>query len=1055
MASLQGYPLSLGQWFMHRFMNDPDLRMSQGGAAGFVGNGAKESAGFTTGVQKLNSGNEGPGKGFWQWDDRGPAFANFLINNGFTVEKNGVKQPDYTSPEGNFQYAKHELLNTPEGKILARLQDPNITAADASRIVHTQFERPFDVRGGAELAAGDSRLGGRQPTGAERAAYAEHLFQNAPTEAPAIDPKQFGKMAEGVLSSPEFTQFSETNPSDPSIIYGPGFQEQFGPSGGLFGQKYGAFDDVGPQAGEDFGVILQSPMDPVARPQFAGDPAPEFPPQRPSEADLGFPNAPDPSLPPPALPGDLAGLTLYGPGMNEGDFGLAPPDLPQLPSGLDLPLISSTGFGQPTTPEMGPQSLGAGIDPFSLPTVSDTSFPGQFVGGDGRGDFGANIVQQAPTPGAMPPPPGPPADLAGLTLYGPQSTDPGLGLPMLPEQASVPGAVPNVSVPDIGLPIIPGELPNVTVPPIYTPYIMDPDLYGQSTNIEQRGIPKDTWMLAQQANAKIADPNTSPEDKAALQKWIDGFAPALHPYSDPARNWPVLTQDTPDAPASDLPISDQMRVQPFLQEVGGMLEPSIIGPTDFPRQSVGGEGVASFGSGITPDQPAPGPLSFSGIEAGTFAPNGENGMGQGITPFVLPPISDTSFPGQIIGGTGMADFGAGITPQGPSTPVADIPLPPTRPTDFGPDMSIPSMTDFALNSGPGGEQGFSGYGTLIHNPADIADNTGYLPNPGEATFPVGSQAFNPTNPPNPQVGGVFASDAQLTPNSWAQLGNGISMLDGDPYGLKNDYTVEGDSIYRVTPTGGGERIGSLPAGGFGDASLATMLREYDTSGRWGGDPLEMTVHPSSPPAVNPNANPFFRDLGGSTFQIDTPDTPGADFTIWGENRDIYSVNPDGGGTRLGGWGDFFGGTAAADWSTLNDSDFASRMSDPAALAAIDPTGIGGAAPAGSLGGDDFRQSTYMALVAKLKADQAKIAAQHTADFTRYNEQLESNRAAGLGVNPAAAASFFPANNSGIGVNPSAAPSAFASGGGYIAPANRFQQTFASPIDASFNPFAIY
>lgn len=1005
MASLQGYPLSLGQWFMHRFMNDPDLRMSQGGAAGFVGNGAKESAGFTTGVQKLNSGNEGPGKGFWQWDDRGPAFANFLINNGFTVEKNGVKQPDYTSPEGNFQYAKHELLNTPEGKILARLQDPNITAADASRIVHTQFERPFDVRGGAELAAGDSRLGGRQPTGAERAAYAEHLFQNAPTEAPAIDPKQFGKMAEGVLSSPEFTQFSETNPSDPSIIYGPGFQEQFGPSGGLFGQKYGAFDDVGPQAGEDFGVILQSPMDPVARPQFAGDPAPEFPPQRPSEADLGFPNAPDPSLPPPALPGDLAGLTLYGPGMNEGDFGLAPPDLPQLPSGLDLPVVSSDGFGAGSgRAPMGPAAdagdfgLPAPAAPgalsgLDLPLLASPDYngnvaPGAFAGGLDVGTVGLPVgpygfsgidagvdqsfVPQPPAPplqehldaiapqlfdpGNTHPPgygmmlddgqklnpdfsfegPGGPTQwevnnpsfvpdqpltpqeiiglhspnlglpapdapsLSGLTLYGPQSTDPGLGLPMLPEQASVPGAVPNVSVPDIGLPMIPGSVPNVSVP--------------------------DVGM--------------------------------------------------PSVPPAELPTI--------------------------------------------------GPQTFSGIEAGTFAPNGENGMGQGITPFVLPPISDTSFPGQIIGGTGMADFGANITPQEPSTPVADIPLPPVRPTDFGPDMSIPSMTDFALNSGPGGEQGFSGYGTLIHNPADIADNTGYLPNPGEATFPVGSQAFNPTNPPNPQAGGVFASDAQLTPSSWAQLGNGISMLDGDPYGLKNDYTVEGDSIYRVTPTGGGERIGSLPAGGFGDASLATMLREYDTSGRWGGDPLEMTVHPSSPPAVNPNANPFFRDLGGSTFQIDTPDTPGADFTIWGKDRDIYSVNPDGGGTRLGSWGDFFGNTAGADWSTLNDSDFASRMSDPAALAAIDPTGMGGAAPAGSLGGQDFAQSTYMGLVAKLKADQAKIAAQNQAFQDSVNQQVAQGTAAGLGINPAAAPSFF-------------------GNGGYVAPANTFQPNFGTPI----------
>lgn len=123
----------MGKWLMGQLKSDPDLKLTPAAAAGFTGNMDTETGGFNH-MQEIKPtvpGSRG-GFGFAQWTgDRRNQYEAWAKQQGM----------DPTSKEANFGFLKHELLNTPEGKVLASLQgvdDP----ATAAAIVSSQYLRP-------------------------------------------------------------------------------------------------------------------------------------------------------------------------------------------------------------------------------------------------------------------------------------------------------------------------------------------------------------------------------------------------------------------------------------------------------------------------------------------------------------------------------------------------------------------------------------------------------------------------------------------------------------------------------------------------------------------------------------------------------------------------------------------------------------------------------------------------------------------------------------------------------------------------------------------------
>lgn len=110
-----------------------DFGLNDVQAAAFVGNLAHESGGFKSlqEIKPLIPGSRG-GYGYAQWT--GPRRRQF---EGWTAEQ-GL---DPSSYDANYGFLKHELSNTPEGRVLNSLRQANDPAA-ATQIVSDQFLRP-------------------------------------------------------------------------------------------------------------------------------------------------------------------------------------------------------------------------------------------------------------------------------------------------------------------------------------------------------------------------------------------------------------------------------------------------------------------------------------------------------------------------------------------------------------------------------------------------------------------------------------------------------------------------------------------------------------------------------------------------------------------------------------------------------------------------------------------------------------------------------------------------------------------------------------------------
>jgi hypothetical protein len=110
-----------------------DFQLSPEQAAGFVGNLAHESGGFGTlqEIKPMIPGSRG-GFGYAQWT--GPRRRQF---ESWSAQNN----LDPSSYEANYGFLKHELANTPEGRVLDRLRQTN-DPTQATRIVSDVFLRP-------------------------------------------------------------------------------------------------------------------------------------------------------------------------------------------------------------------------------------------------------------------------------------------------------------------------------------------------------------------------------------------------------------------------------------------------------------------------------------------------------------------------------------------------------------------------------------------------------------------------------------------------------------------------------------------------------------------------------------------------------------------------------------------------------------------------------------------------------------------------------------------------------------------------------------------------
>lgn len=122
-----------GKWLNAQLASDPDLKLSPAAAAGITGNLDLETGGFKhmQEIKPMVPGSRG-GYGWAQWT--GPRRVQFEA----WARQNGL---DPASKEANFGFLKHEMLNTPEGKVLASLQgaqDPG----QAATIFSDQYLRP-------------------------------------------------------------------------------------------------------------------------------------------------------------------------------------------------------------------------------------------------------------------------------------------------------------------------------------------------------------------------------------------------------------------------------------------------------------------------------------------------------------------------------------------------------------------------------------------------------------------------------------------------------------------------------------------------------------------------------------------------------------------------------------------------------------------------------------------------------------------------------------------------------------------------------------------------
>jgi len=135
-----------------RMMGDlqRDFKLTPEQAAGVVGNLGHESGGFGS-LQEINPtvpGSRG-GFGYAQWTGpRRVAFENWAQSQGL----------DPTSYDANYGFLRHELTNTPEGKVLDALRAaPDQDAA--TRIFQDQFLRPGIPHTGSRLSYAKQALG--------------------------------------------------------------------------------------------------------------------------------------------------------------------------------------------------------------------------------------------------------------------------------------------------------------------------------------------------------------------------------------------------------------------------------------------------------------------------------------------------------------------------------------------------------------------------------------------------------------------------------------------------------------------------------------------------------------------------------------------------------------------------------------------------------------------------------------------------------------------------------------------------------------------------------
>lgn len=100
-------------------------------AAGILGNFGRETGGFTLFQERHPTSGKG-GIGWAQWTgDRRTNFENFCSANSF----------DPHSDKGNYAFLKHEMINTPEKKVVPKLKQTQ-TINDATEKFMTIYERP-------------------------------------------------------------------------------------------------------------------------------------------------------------------------------------------------------------------------------------------------------------------------------------------------------------------------------------------------------------------------------------------------------------------------------------------------------------------------------------------------------------------------------------------------------------------------------------------------------------------------------------------------------------------------------------------------------------------------------------------------------------------------------------------------------------------------------------------------------------------------------------------------------------------------------------------------
>lgn len=144
-----------GSWLNDQLRNDPDLKLTPAAAAGITGNLDLETGGFKhmQEIKPMVPGSRG-GYGMAQWTGpRRVQFENWAKANNL----------DPASKEANFGFLKHELMNTPEGKVLASLQGVD-DAGQAATIFSDQYLRPGIPHMDRRVAAAQGYAGGSAPS---------------------------------------------------------------------------------------------------------------------------------------------------------------------------------------------------------------------------------------------------------------------------------------------------------------------------------------------------------------------------------------------------------------------------------------------------------------------------------------------------------------------------------------------------------------------------------------------------------------------------------------------------------------------------------------------------------------------------------------------------------------------------------------------------------------------------------------------------------------------------------------------------------------------------